>query len=166
MMPHAGKDDKEEVGEVQGQNEGERGRRGRRMVVMMILCSTCLPLCSVSVGDNRETYRLVLDEFQRTLEATNPHLYRQLQVQENFINQLAKAQRKARDEKGRKDAKEEKLKKLLASEDMVKIKGVESVPMPLDPSVEVSGGGGVGTSTSIEGRGRHTDQSRKADRIQ
>jgi len=86
----------------------------------------------------RETYRLVLEEFQRTLEEMNPYLYRQLQVQERFINSLVRAQRKARDEKGRKDAKEEKLRRLLASDELVNVKGVESFPMPLDPSVEVS----------------------------
>lgn len=80
----------------------------------------------------------MLDEFYRTLEEANPLLYRQLLAQNKFISNLAKVQRRARDERGKKDVKEDKLRKLLADEAVTDVRGVESVPMPLEPSVEVS----------------------------
>lgn len=104
--------------------------------------------------DSREKYRLVLDEFYRTLEEANPLLYRQLLAQNKFISNLAKVQRRARDERGKKDVKEDKLRKLLADEAVTDVRGVESVPMPLEPSVEVSPGP---DTSSFHGGGRKAE---------
>jgi hypothetical protein len=58
-----------------------------------------------------------------------------LQAQEIYIMRVAEAQRIARDEKGRKAVKEDKLKLLLQQPELVSAGG--SVPMPLDPSIQV-----------------------------
>lgn len=55
------------------------------------------------------------------------------------MNSISKCQLLARDEKGRKDAKQQKLRELLRDDVKTIPGGVESVPMPLDPTVPICG---------------------------
>jgi hypothetical protein len=85
----------------------------------------------------RDLFKAVFQEFQRTLQAVNTEVYDMLLRQEMYIGKIAAAQRRARDEKGRKDNKEEKLRKLLAEEDIYQVADANYVPIPLDPAIEV-----------------------------
>jgi hypothetical protein len=72
------------------------------------------------------------------------------QAQEQYFSGVAQAQRLARDEKGRKEAKEARLRTLLQAPRLVRVggggsggkgegggAGAMALPMPLDPSVRV-----------------------------
>ena len=83
-------------------------------------------------------FQAAFDAFGRALRERRPDLLDLLCKQDAFFGRVAGAQRRARDEKGRKDGKEEKLRLLLA-ETAALPPGTPSVPMPLDPQICVSG---------------------------
>lgn len=83
-------------------------------------------------------FQAAFDAFGHALRERRPDLLDLLCKQDAFFDRVAGAQRRARDEKGRKDGKEEKLRLLLA-ETAALPPGTPSVPMPLDPQVRVSG---------------------------
>lgn len=58
---------------------------------------------------------------------------------DEYMKRISACQVQAREEKGRKDAKEAKLKVLLKERAMEIPGGVSSVPMPLDPTINISG---------------------------
>jgi phosphatidylinositol 3-kinase len=85
-----------------------------------------------------DVFQAVFDEFGRTLREVNPTVLDLLRKQDAFISRIAQAQRRARDEKGRKDGKEAKLRWLLAETALLP-PGTLFVPMPLDPQIKVAG---------------------------
>ncbi|KAG5186010.1 kinase-like domain-containing protein [Tribonema minus] len=65
-------------------------------------------------------------------------------AQEGYIGRVAEAQRLARDEKGRKEAKESRLRQLLQEPQLARVgaylrRDGAALPMPLDPGVQVTG---------------------------
>lgn len=87
-----------------------------------------------------DVFKAVFDDFGMALREVNPVVLDLLKKQDEFFTNIARSQRQARDEKGRKDAKEEKLRQLLAEADANGLpKGAPYVPMPLDPHVKVAG---------------------------
>ena len=59
-------------------------------------------------------------------------------VQDAFISEVAAQQRRAKDSKGRKNDKEENLRKFLES-DVAGLKSGEYVHLPLEPTIKVVG---------------------------
>lgn len=94
------------------------------------------------------TFREVFNGFQNAMMtggSESKHIIEMLQEQERYIMGIADAHRIARDEKGRKAAKEDKLRVLLKEPAVCKpckkgTVGTEiTVPLPLDPSMKVTG---------------------------
>uniref|UniRef100_A0A7S3K483 Phosphatidylinositol 3-kinase n=1 Tax=Aureoumbra lagunensis TaxID=44058 RepID=A0A7S3K483_9STRA len=84
-------------------------------------------------------YRVFRASFVQTLAEEAPHFYTTLKAQEQVVASILSAQARAREVKGRKDHKQERLRVLLADlrfPDMVRDHGV---PAPLDPNVLVCG---------------------------
>ena len=87
-----------------------------------------------------DLFKAVFDDFGRTLRDVNPVILDLLRKQDAYFKRIAEAQRMAREEKGRKESKEERMRILLAAADMNGLPGgAPYVPMPLDPHVQVAG---------------------------
>ena len=74
-----------------------------------------------------------------TLNEQGRNVAKRQQALDEFMKRISGCQVLAREEKGRKDAKEAKLKILLKEKVQEIPGGVRSVPMPLDPSINISG---------------------------
>ncbi|OQR81388.1 phosphatidyl inositol kinase (PIK-A), partial [Thraustotheca clavata] len=94
----------------------------------------------VEVSDLRdgEMYQKILDSMLAQMRETEDGIaiYNMLQTQNKYMNMIMAYHLKARDEKGKKDVKEEKLKLYLKQ--MQWQKGVH-IRLPLDPSIHLSG---------------------------
>lgn len=67
-------------------------------------------------------------------------LFRRLCALDEYISKISAVQRDAREARGRKEAKEQSLQKLLDERGLKVIpRGVDWVPMPLDPSIQLMG---------------------------
>jgi hypothetical protein len=92
---------------------------------------------------NRDRYAMVFSSLRQKL--SNVHNYKtltmwdRLLLQDHFIAGIMQCQMEGREERGRKDAKEKKLKELLLERGFQRVKDNCSVPLPSEPHIIVSG---------------------------
>jgi phosphatidylinositol 3-kinase len=80
-------------------------------------------------------FQQVFKTFQSQLEIGANSIYRMIKQQDIFMSQVAASQRKARDSKGRKDQKQENLRKFLRTD---VDKPPANIVLPLDPSCKIA----------------------------
>jgi len=85
------------------------------------------------------TYRVFRGRFAEDLATRAPDVYATLRAQEELVVSVLEAQSRAKEEKGRKDLKEEALRKSLSQLRVPRLVTARGVPMPLDPTVSVTG---------------------------
>lgn len=66
-------------------------------------------------------------------------LLKRLMVLDDYIDRIAECQRDAREQGRRKEGKQELLIKFLKSRNLESLRGVDWVPMPLDPTIRING---------------------------
>lgn len=84
-------------------------------------------------------YRVFRNRFREELAERAPETYETLRAQEQLMASVLAAHARARQEKGRKDHKQERLRALLSELRFPKLVLECGVPMPLDPSVRIRG---------------------------
>lgn len=88
-------------------------------------------------------FKSVFDAFMETLAASSERgalVAMQLNALDLYVMNIGRCQRMARDEKGKKDAKEMCMKRLLSDKEINTIpNGLPCVPLPLDPSLAITG---------------------------
>ena len=90
-----------------------------------------------------ERYAIVFSSLRRRLTHVFNYksmtMWDRLLMQDQFITGIMKCQMEGREERGRKDAKEKKLKELLVERGFHRVKDNHSVPLPSEPHIMVSG---------------------------
>jgi phosphatidylinositol 3-kinase len=88
-------------------------------------------------------FQAVFDRFivqLSTADEEGKMLFKRLCALDEYIAKISACQRDAREQRGRKEAKEQALQKLLEERQLSTIpRGVDWIPMPLDPSIQLMG---------------------------